>query len=247
MTQIGTVLSLADPALAELAATPFDFVWLDLEHGALGPRDVPGLAIAVQSTGAAALARVPAWDSDVLTPLLDAGVDGVVAPRVEHPDEALAFARRLRYPPLGDRGFGPRRAGRYGRTSGFVGSASARVQCVVQIESPAGVESAAAIAATDGVDAVVVGCADLSLALDVPGDLTSPALRAACDRVAEAASAAGVAFGIAAGGSAEQLAALADGRADLVLHSADVRLYAAAVDAAVERLERALGGARAAA
>lgn len=247
MTRVGTVLSLGDPALAELAATPFDFVWIDLEHGALGPADVPPLAIAAQATGAAALARVPSWDSPLIAPLLDAGVDGIVAPRVESAAEAAAFAASLRYPPNGTRGFGPRRAGGYGRIADFARCDGARVECVVQIESPPGVEAAEGIASAPGVDAVVVGCADLALALDAPGDLGAPLLRAACDRVAAAAHGADVQFGIAAGGPPELVAELAAGRAQIVLYGADVRIYAGAVDGAVAALDRALGGARAAA
>jgi 2-dehydro-3-deoxyglucarate aldolase/4-hydroxy-2-oxoheptanedioate aldolase len=242
VTRIGTVLSLADVALAELAAVPFDFVWLDLEHGALGPADAQAMAIAVQATGASAYARVPHWRSDLVGPLLDAGLDGIVAPRVEDAGAASTFARRLRYAPAGDRGYGPRRAGGYGRSAGFLRSDAARVECIVQVESPAGVEAAEAIAAADGVDAVVVGCADLSLALDVPQDLSAPPLREACDRVAAAARRAGIRFGIAAGGDVEAVAALAGERADMVLYSADVRLYAAAVDATAARLESALAG-----
>jgi 2-keto-3-deoxy-L-rhamnonate aldolase RhmA len=88
-----------------------------------------------------------------------------------------------------------------------------------------------------GVDALVLGCGDLSLALDVPQDLTSPGLRAAADRVAGACAAAGVQFGIAAAGDPESVRTLAGGRAALLLYSADIRLYSGAIDAAVRSLE----------
>jgi 4-hydroxy-2-oxoheptanedioate aldolase len=111
------------------------------------------------------------------------------------------------------------------------------VPCTVQIESAAGVAAAGEIAAVDGVDAVVVGCSDLSLELEVPQDLSAGALRAAVDAVADAAAATGVRFGLAASGDPMALAELAAGRADLVVYSADARLYSAAVDAAVRSLE----------
>ena len=59
MTRLGTVLSIGDPVMAELAAQAFDVLWIDLEHGALSARDAQVLALAVQSTGAQALVRVP--------------------------------------------------------------------------------------------------------------------------------------------------------------------------------------------
>jgi 2-keto-3-deoxy-L-rhamnonate aldolase RhmA len=238
MTQLGTVLSVADAALAESAATAFDLVWLDLEHGALTIADVQALAIAVQGAGREAHARLPRWDSDLLPAILDAGVDGVVAPRVESADDAAALVQRLRYPPAGSRGYGPRRAGGYGRASEPPAPA-----CTVQIESVEGVAEVGAIAAVDGVDALVVGCADLALALGPQADTLRDAVR----HVAAAASAAEIAFGVAAGGSPEQVAGLLAARPDLVVYSVDVRLYARAVDGAAQALTAALEDAHAAA
>ncbi|MEA2283354.1 MAG: hypothetical protein QOK21_3961 [Solirubrobacteraceae bacterium] len=243
MTQVGTVLSLGDVALAELAGAALDFAWIDLEHGALGLRDAQALAIALAASGCAAHARVPSIDSELLGPLLDAGVDGVVAPRVDTADQARRLAARLAYPPTGRRGFGPRRAGGYGRVGRFWDSDAARVSCTVQIESLAGVAACAEIAAVEGIDALVVGCSDLALALDAPGRLDDPDMRECVDAVADACARAEVAFGLAAGGEPDALAELSGGRAQLVVYSADVRLYAGAVDAAVRSLEGLHAGA----
>lgn len=234
------MLSLPDVALAELVGSAFDFVWIDLEHGALGPRDAQALAIAANAAGCAALVRLPAWRSDCLPAILDAGVDGIVAPRIETAPEAAGLVDRLRYPPAGTRGFGPRRAGGYGRTRSFWRSPAAELACVVQIETPAGVDAAADIAATDGVDAIVVGCADLSLTLGVAQDLRCDAVVAALGAVESAAREAGVAFGIAASADAETIAEVAGEVATMVVYSADVRLYSQAVDDAAQGLAKAL-------
>ena len=238
MTQLGTVLSVGDVALAESVATAFDLVWLDLEHGALTVADVQALTIAVQGTGCEAHARVPRWDSDLVPAILDAGVDGIVAPRVDSAADAAALVRRLRYPPAGSRGYGPRRAGGYGRASDPPPPA-----CTVQIESVEGVAEAEAIAAVDGVDALVVGCGDLALALGP----RAGTLRDAVGRVAAAAATARVAFGVAAGGSPAFVAGLLTTRPELVVYSVDVRLYARAVDSAANELASALEEAHAAA
>jgi 4-hydroxy-2-oxoheptanedioate aldolase len=238
VTRLGTVLSVADAALAESVAAAFDLVWLDLEHGALTVADVQALAIAVQGAGREAHARVPRGDSDLLPAILDAGVDGVVAPRVQSAADAAALVRRLRYPPAGSRGYGPRRAGGYGRAS-----EPPAPECTVQIESAEGVAEAEAIAAVDGVDSLVVGCGDLALALGSEGD----ALRDAVRHVADAAAAAGIAFGVAAGGPPARVAGLLVARPDLVVYSVDVRLYARAVDRAAQALAAALEDAHAAA
>jgi 2-keto-3-deoxy-L-rhamnonate aldolase RhmA len=247
MTRVGTVLSLSDPVLAELACRSLDFAWIDLEHGALSARDAQVLALAIQSTGADAYVRLPSSRAELLTAVLDAGVDGIVAPRVESAAEAADLVRRLDYPPAGSRGFGPRRAGGFGRIPGYASSSAARVRCLLQIESRAGLAAVGEIAATRGVDAVVLGCADLAFELGAPGRLDSPELALAAERVADAAQRAGVGFGIAGPGDPDGLASLAAGRAESVVLGADVRLYASGVDAPVERLREALEAVRAAA
>jgi 2-keto-3-deoxy-L-rhamnonate aldolase RhmA len=238
VTRLGTVISVANVALAESAATAFDLVWLDLEHGALTVADVQALAIAVQGAGREAHVRVPHFDSDLLPAVLDAGVDGIVAPRVESAVEAAALVRRLRYPPAGSRGYGPRRAGGYGRAS-----EPPAPECTVQIESVDAVAEAEAIAAVDGVDAIVVGCADLVLALGQRGET----LREAVRHVADAAAGSEIAFGIAAGGAPDHVVGLPPTRPGLIVYSVDVRLYARAVDGAAQALAAALEETHAAA
>src|SRR3954451_2484433 len=141
--EIGTVLSFPGAALAELAGSALDFAWIDLEHGALSLGDMQAMAVGLAAAGCAAHVRLPASDADRLGAVLDAGVDGVVAPRVESAQEARDLVGRLRYPPAGRRGFGPRRAGRFGRTAAFWTSTESRVTCTVQIESRTGVAAAA--------------------------------------------------------------------------------------------------------
>jgi 4-hydroxy-2-oxoheptanedioate aldolase len=247
VTRVGTVLSLPGAPLAELAGGALDLAWIDLEHGALGVRDAQDVAVGLAATGCEAHVRLPCWDSEVLPAVLDAGVDGVVMPRAEDPATVLAFVRRLHYPATGTRGFGPRRAGSYGRRATWWSDAEAAPTCTVQIETPVGVEQAAAIAAVDGVDALVVGCSDLSLELGAPLDLDDGALRSAVRLVREAAAGAGRRFGVAGGGEPAAMAALAEPGDDLVVFSADVRIYSRAVDAVARTIVAALEGSGAAA
>lgn len=229
---VGTVVTLPDPSLAELTAGAVDFVWIDLEHGALSARDVQPLAIAARAAGAASLVRLPAFDDLALGPALDAGVDGVVAPRVERAEQAERVANRLRYPPAGSRGFAARRASAYGAGGG----AAPQPVCMVQVESLAGVENAETIASVDGVDAVVVGSADLALHLgDDPGE-PSARMSKAIAAVQRACAAAGTASGVAGPDDPCRLAALAGGRSSVLVLGADVRIYARALRGAVERL-----------
>lgn len=228
--RIGTVISVPEVMLAELLGASLDVAWIDLEHGPLTVRDVPGLAIGLRAADCEAHVRVPACDSDAVGPAVDAGVDGIVVPGVEGPGQAAEAVARLRYPPGGIRGFGPRRAGRFGRDTLEL----AQPHLTVQIESPAGVEAAEAIAAVPGVDALAVGCADLSMALGATGRLDHAALADAVARVARAAGERGVEFALAGGGDLVALARLAPPDTALIVHSVDVRLYARAIDQANE-------------
>jgi 2-keto-3-deoxy-L-rhamnonate aldolase RhmA len=212
--RVGTVLSLPGALVAELVGRHFDVVWIDLEHGALGPREMQDAVIGVQASGADAFVRVPLGEP--FAAILDAAADGVVVPRVESADEAAEAADRLRPAPAGSRGYGPRRLA--------VRPGPERAGCVVQIETRRGVEAAAAIAAVPGVDAVVVGCADLTHDLGDPLCFDSAGLRAALAAVREAAEEAGVVFGVA--GLPD---AAVPERARLVITGSDIRLFDAAL------------------
>jgi 2-keto-3-deoxy-L-rhamnonate aldolase RhmA len=234
---LGTVLACGDPALAELVGARFDFAWIDLEHSALDVADVPPLALALSAAGCAALVRLPSARFERLAAVLDTGVDGVVVPRVQSAAEAADVVARMQYPPAGTRGFAARRAAGYGRheVHGADGSA-----CLVQIESRAAVTAASEIAEIGGVDALVIGTADLALDLGLPADLSGPDMAAALAAVREAAHGAGAAFGVAAGGDAQVISTATGDHPDLIVYSADLRIYAAAVDRVAAGLRAAL-------
>jgi 2-keto-3-deoxy-L-rhamnonate aldolase RhmA len=230
---VGTAVSLPDVGLAELTASAVDFVWIDLEHGALSAGDVQPLAIAARSAGAASLVRLRSPEDDAVGPALDAGVDGVVAPRIDHAGQAEHALAMLRYPPRGSRGVAARRASAYG--PGATGAADPVF--MAQIESVAGVREAHAIARVDGVDALVVGCADL--ALDAGEDAAHPTehLREAVADVQRAAAAAGIPSGVAGPADPVLLAALVAGRSSVLVLGADVRIYACALRDEFGRLD----------
>lgn len=241
-TLCGTVLSTADPVLAELVAGSFDFVWIDLEHSALTIRDLQVLTIAVQASGCVALARLPHSDSELLTAALDAGVDGLVAPRVSSVEAAESFLASLAYPPTGHRGFAPRRGNAFG--TALRGADDPRPIGIVQIETAEGLENVSKIAAVPDLDWLIVGLADLSFELGTPLQPEAPALRAAVERVHEAAARSGVRLGLAASGDEHALRRLLNRRVSVLLYSSDARLYAEAVAAARRTAGAALAGAR---
>ncbi|MFW6163746.1 MAG: HpcH/HpaI aldolase family protein [Planctomycetota bacterium] len=195
---VGAWMCTADPMLTETVADcGFDLVVIDTEHAAQTHLSVQAHLMALKDTGATAAARV-VWNDFVrVKRLLDMGAEGVVFPWVNTPEEAEQAVRATRYPPRGLRGFGPRRAQRYGDgLLVYFHHADANILVLCQVETPQAVAHAEAIAAVDGVDALMVGPADLSVNLGVPLDWECEAFLDAVRRVAAGAEAAGKAFGV---------------------------------------------------
>jgi 2-keto-3-deoxy-L-rhamnonate aldolase RhmA len=226
----GTTMTLPGTTVAELVAEPFDLVWIDLEHAAIGPLDAQEMIIGTQAAGAYALVRLPAEAHQLMTMMLDAGADGVVLAGVEDPATAQAALTRTLHPPAGIRGFGPRRLSLRHRHAG----AAPAPTVWAQIESARGVQAAGEIAALPGVDALVVGTADLSFSVGTPLDTGSEQVRNAVLAIRDAATAAGTAFGLA-GALDANAAELARG-ASIVVLGTDARLLAGAVDAAAVQM-----------
>lgn len=156
--QLGTWLSIGSPVIAELAGLAgFDWVLLDLEHGCASEASIPDQLRALRGTGTKGIIRVSAPAPDQIARVLDWGADGIMVPRVECAAAADSIVRFACHAPLGRRGFSRTvRATDYG----LKGHPEKPI-IMVQIESLAGVGSAEAIAAVEGVDVLFVGPADL--------------------------------------------------------------------------------------
>jgi 4-hydroxy-2-oxoheptanedioate aldolase len=235
--QVGTVLTLPGAVSAELIAEPFDFVWVDLEHGALGRADAQEMILGAQAAGTLAFARVGRTDAEAMIgPMLDAGADGIVLADVTKHDQVEWAARLMRYPPSGERGYGPRRSALHHRIKRVRDTAPP--QLWVQIESQEGAAEGGSIASTGRVDALVIGVADLCNDLGIPIGLSDPRLHDAIRTVRDAASTRGVLFGLAGPlYPCEHMDGLLD-EASIRVHSTDARLCALAVDQTAQALSR---------
>jgi 4-hydroxy-2-oxoheptanedioate aldolase len=179
------------------------------------------MLVGAQATGASALVRVRSLDDRTLTVALDAGADGVVLAGCQSAEQATGLVTAATYPPLGSRGYGRRRAA-------WRSSADATTTLVCQVESVDGVTATGDIAGVSGIDAVVVGLADLSFSLGCPLDFTSPVLRDAVSQVAVACREAGCSFGIAGPSQPEHLAFWMTLRPEVVMVGTDAQLLLAA-------------------
>lgn len=198
-TVFGLFLDLSSPASAELCGrVGYDWLLVDLEHGSGTEADLPAMLMAIESTGAAAMVRPQSGERLRIGRSLDLGATGIMVPRLESADDAREAVTFLRYPPAGVRGVALRTRGAGLGTVAHadVGQINDRIVGIVQIESAGALREADAIAATDGVDVLFVGPADLSHSLGVPGQFGHNVYLEALDTVIAACSAHGKAAGI---------------------------------------------------
>jgi 4-hydroxy-2-oxoheptanedioate aldolase len=195
---VGCWLSLANVHSAEaLASLGFDWLCIDLQHGLLDYQDLTRMLPAISTSTATPLVRVPWNEPYEIMKALDAGAYGVVVPMINDRQEAEQAVAACRYPPDGNRSFGPIRAALYGGR-GYAREANGQIACVGMIETLRGLDNLEDIVTTPGLDAVYIGPSDLSLALGLPatGDSDHPDHAAAVTRILEACKRAGIAAGI---------------------------------------------------
>jgi 4-hydroxy-2-oxoheptanedioate aldolase len=188
--------ALGAPIVAELVARAgFPAVTLDQQHGLYTMEQTAAGIAAIHMTGAAPLVRVPLGDVAVVSRVLDFGAEGVISPMINTPADARAFAAAAKYPPVGERSFGPLRALILNNMEGadYVAQANDIVVTIAMIETRQALDNLDAILATPGIDAVFLGPSDLSLALTDGKTLDphSKEVNTAIDRIAAAAKTAG--------------------------------------------------------
>lgn len=189
------------PEIVEIAAyAGFDFVVLDAEHGPLDLGDIRHMIRAAQAANIPVMVRVPTVSKDFIGRVLDAGADGILVPQVSTVDEARSAVAQALYPPQGGRGAAYyARAYQYTQQSGWDALDKVQNEVVVgvMLETPQAIEQARAIAETPGVDFVLLGTGDLSVALG-RGDHNAEKLAAAVGHVAALARESDVPFGVSA-------------------------------------------------
>jgi len=201
----GTFLNLGSALVAEVCAVSgFDWLLVDLEHGAGGEEGLAGQLLAGAAHGVSVIARCESAERIRVGHLLDLGAAGVMFPRLETAGEVRAALAHLWYPPRGDRGIaGYNRARRFGGDGLSADEVNEGVLAVVQVESVTALENLDEIAAIEGVDVLFVGPADLSASLGVAGQLEHPLFQGALDRVVVACTKNHVAPGILVGDPAQ--------------------------------------------
>jgi len=211
---------LPDPAVAGLLAREgFDAVVIDMQHGAIDFAAAIKAIPLVAAAGKPAIPRIPVGEFATASRLLDAGAAAVIAPMINSVEDARRFGGFMKYPPLGQRSWGPHAA----LTLSGLGPADYFAQANGMTLAFAMIETREALADLDGIlaapeiDGIFIGPSDLSIALSdgAENNPTGPTVTAAIDHALARTKAAGKFAGIF-GLSGEQGGALARKGFDLV-------------------------------
>jgi 4-hydroxy-2-oxoheptanedioate aldolase len=175
--QIGLWMGLADAYVSELlASTGFDWLVIDAEHAPNNPRSVLAQLQAIAPYPVHAVVRPVSGDVPLIKQYLDIGVQTLVVPMVDSPEQAARVVAATRYPPHGLRGVGSAlaRASRWNQVANYVHACEEQLCVLVQVESVQGMRTLSAIAAVEGVDGVFFGPADLAASMGLPGRAADP-------------------------------------------------------------------------
>lgn len=225
-------LSIGNSYTAEIAGwSGYDCVLVDLQHGMTDIQTMIAMLQAISATPATPIVRVPSCDPAIIMKALDAGAFGIICPMINSAREAEAFVAATRYPPLGNRSFGPARGLLYGGADYFTHADSSIVR-LGMIETLEGLKALDEICSVDGLDGIFVGPNDLGLTMGkgTLGDPTDEDVKSAILRCLSAAKSHGKHAGVFCPSSAVAARRNSEGF-DFVVPNSDANLLKSALNA----------------
>jgi 4-hydroxy-2-oxoheptanedioate aldolase len=236
---VGASMASSSSLMAELLGLQgFDFLVVDLQHSESNINDIQRLMHAVLVGGATPIVRVAGNDSVLIQRCLDLGAYGVIVPYVNTADEARAVVRAARYPPLGQRSWGPVRGAFYG-ASDYFQRANEELLVVVMLETKQAADNAEAILSLEGIDGCIIGPNDLAVSYGHPSGLPQvpPDVEESVQRILGAAKKAGKFAGMFCSGAQDVNRRIEQGFRFLNA-GGDVRIAARAAQAMLAEIRR---------
>ncbi len=199
-------LSFACPAVAQIAAEAgYHYCYLDMEHSGLAIDAMAAICSAAKAVGITPIGGSSGIANFLISRLLDNGAMGVIAPHVSNRRETELVVHACRYPPLGERGFltfAPSTDFRSSDAQEWVASMNREILAAVKVENAQGLANIEQIVETPGLDAIMIGPADLGASLGIPGQDEHQDLRAAIQSIGEACMRRNIPWGTHAGSPA---------------------------------------------
>ena len=225
-TAIGTHITLADSTVTEImGSVGFDYLWIDTEHTSFDLEDLRNHLIAAKAVGATPIVRVPEVSQVRAKPVLEMGPAGIVFPQVNSYEQAVEAVKACRYPPVGNRGWGPRRAMGFGvnmSAQEYIAQAD-DVLTILQFENIAAYEDLDRILTIEGLDVIMLGPCDLAASMGHIGDWYHPEVEGVVEELFARAHRAGKKIGVSFGlGTREEMRRYQRLGVDMISFAADV-------------------------
>lgn len=185
------------PGAQVLANAGLDWIVVDLEHGAIDHSTAHAMIAATGGTPCTPLVRIADNQPHLAKTPMDLGAFGINFPMICSAEDATRAVRSMRYPPQGERMWGPFLApSRWGMTMpDYMAAANDEMVCVITIEHARAVERIDEIMAVPGIDAAVIGTGDLAMSIGKPGQFDDDEFLALVRRAEEGILKSGVALG----------------------------------------------------
>jgi 2-dehydro-3-deoxyglucarate aldolase/4-hydroxy-2-oxoheptanedioate aldolase len=198
--QLGTGFwQLRSPEIARLlAAAGFHWAFLDTEHGGFDLETIQDICRVAVMAGLSPIVRVADLQYSLVARAFDCGAQGVIFPRVESPELLERAVAWTKFPPMGMRGYGLATVQVDYEAASFsqiIEHMNANTMVVLQIETRRALEAREELLSVPGIDAVMMGPADLSISLGVPGEFQHPKMVEAMESVRDTCNRHGIAPG----------------------------------------------------
>ena len=178
-----------------LAAAGFDWAFIDGEHGGFDLETIQDICRIALYAGLCPIVRVADVQYSLVARTLDVGAQGIIFPRIESPELLEKAVSWTKFPPVGVRGYGltPIHVD-HSKASmpEIMEHLNANTLIVFQIETKRGVEARDEILSVPGIDAVMIGPADLSISMGVPGEFQHPIMVDAMEKIRDSCIAHGI-------------------------------------------------------
>lgn len=172
-----------------VARQGFDAVTLDMQHGGHHEDSVLRGIVPILNAGKHAIVRIPVGRFDMASRALDFGAEAVIAPMINSVEDARQFAAAMKYPPVGDRSWGPTfgfpRHGK-GDFAEWLSDSNRRTLAFAMVETRAALDALDGILEMPGIDGIFLGPSDFSIAW-TNGETINPTLESMMETVASIA------------------------------------------------------------
>ncbi|BAO31129.1 HpcH/HpaI aldolase family protein [Sulfuritalea hydrogenivorans] len=194
---IGSWMQIPHPAIAEIMGQGgYDWVAVDMEHGAVAIHQLPDLFRALELGGTLPLVRLAHGQPKDCKQALDAGAGGVIVPMIESAEQLAGVRDACRWPPAGTRGVGFSRANLFGKHFDAYREEAQAPLLVAMIEHHRAVANLEGILAVDGLDAILIGPYDLSASMGLTAQFDHPEFCAVMEKIRALAEAHAVPAGL---------------------------------------------------